>query len=175
MRRAVAPRAVAPRAAYVLLGVLGCYAAGAHSVSDAYLTLVADKSGVLHGQWDIALRDLDFAIDLDKDGQGHLTWGEVRRSRARIEDYAYRFLKFDVGSRNHCVITPLKQMIDQHADGAYAALMFDVTCAGAASITLNYNLFFAIDPSHRAIFVGRKGDDVATAVLAPQNSTIVLP
>jgi len=45
--------------------------AGAHSASDAYLNIVSDKSPsaaaaassaatVLHGQWDIALRDLEF-------------------------------------------------------------------------------------------------------------------
>jgi hypothetical protein len=31
-----------------------------------------------HGQWDIALRDLDYAIGLDQDGDGQLTWDEIR-------------------------------------------------------------------------------------------------
>ena len=38
--------------------------AHAHKASDAYVTLAQDGS-VLHGQWDIALRDLDAAIGLD--------------------------------------------------------------------------------------------------------------
>ena len=41
-------------------------------------------------------------------------------------------------------------MIDDHADGAYAALFFDVACPQATKqIDLHYDLFFAVDPSHR--------------------------
>jgi hypothetical protein len=34
-----------------------------------------DAHGVT-GRWDIALRDLDFALGLDADGDGEITWGE---------------------------------------------------------------------------------------------------
>jgi hypothetical protein len=167
------------RRGYVaLLGVWLCHGAAAHSASDAYLTLTVENSAttrVLHGQWDIALRDLDFVLDLDREGRGGLTWGEVRRRRPQIEAYAYQHLRFAAGAANHCVLRPLRQMIDQHADGAYAALIFDVICVGGpAPLTLDYSLFFDIDPSHRAIYVGRSGADIATAVLAPQNSKIDL-
>jgi hypothetical protein len=162
----------------MLLGVVLCQALGAHSASDAYLTLTAEASGVttvLHGQWDIALRDLDFVLDLDVEGRGQLSWGDVLRRQPQIEAYAYQHLRFAAGGTNHCVVKPIRQMIDQHADGAYLALIFDVACAGgAATISLNYSLFFDIDPSHRAIFVGRSGSDIATAVLAPQNSKIAV-
>ena len=35
-------------------------------------------------QWDIALRDLDFAIGLDADQNGELTWDEVRAKHKEI-------------------------------------------------------------------------------------------
>ena len=165
----------------LIIGVtLFAAAAGAHSASDAYLTLtVADggspESVVVHGQWDIALRDLDFALHLDDDGDGHLTWGEVRRHQSQIERYAYAKLYFN-GKPAPCTIKPGRQLIDDHADGAYAALFFDVVCPRSAKLlTLKYDLFFAQDPSHRGIVVMRAGANVATAVLAPQNSTIHLP
>jgi hypothetical protein len=151
----------------------------AHSASDAYLTLMADRSAqgsrtVIHGQWDIALRDLDFVLKLDDDGDGRLTWREVRRHRGAIERYAYQFLNFG-GAGNACAIKPDRQMIDEHADGAYAVLMFDVVCAGTPKqISLNYSLFFLIDPSHRGIFVMTRGTDVATALLSPANTKIDL-
>jgi hypothetical protein len=70
----------------------------------------------------------------------------------------------------------MRQMVDDHADGAYASLMFDVTCPGTpARLTVDYRLFFAIDPSHRAIVVSRSGENVATAVLSPDKASIDLP
>ncbi len=163
-------------------------AAIAHSASDAYLTLSTDTPGpgapgfaakaTIHGQWDIALRDLDFVLKLDANGDGRITWGEVRPRTTAIESYAYPYLKFDGGPNNPCSVKPRKQMIDDHADGAYAALFFDVICATAPTkLTLSYHLFFAIDPSHRGIFVMNTGGNVATALLAPENARIdlVLP
>lgn len=169
--------------ARVVLGIAACVvtigAAYAHSASDAYLTLTRDVAAapgkiILHGQWDIALRDLDFVLKLDDDGDGHVTWGEVRRHEAAIERYAYRTLSLG-GPGNACVVKPVRQMIDDHADGAYAALFFDAECARAPrKLTLRYTLFFGIDPSHRGIFVMHSGDNVATALFSPENTLIDL-
>jgi hypothetical protein len=154
--------------------------ASSHSASDAYLTLTTDGavSGdrlVMHGQWDIALRDLDFVLELDDDGDGKVTWGEVRKHRAAIEGYAYRNLKLEGKDGKACSIEAQHQMIDDHADGAYAALFFDVVCARSANgWALGYTLFFDIDPSHRGIFVMHSGTNMATAVLSPQNARIDL-
>jgi hypothetical protein len=155
--------------------------ADGHSASDAYLTLTAETSSAateaaIHGQWDIALRDLDFVLKLDDDGDGRLTWAEVRRHQAAIAQYAYQHITLDGGPGNACRIEPVRQLIDAHADGGYAALFFDARCARPTrKITLHYSLFFAIDPSHRAILVMHRGAAVATAVLSPQNSAIDLP
>jgi hypothetical protein len=66
-------------------------------------------------------------------------------------------------------------MIDDHADGAYAALFFDVVCKPASSkLYLQYDLFFGIDPSHRGILVMHDGDNTSTAVLSPQSHAIDL-
>jgi hypothetical protein len=156
-------------------------AADGHSASDAYLTLTAEASpeatqNTIHGEWDIALRDLDFVLKLDDDGDGRLTWGEVHRHQAAIAQYAYRHIALDGGPGNACRIQPVRQLIDAHADGSYAALFFDAHCARPTpKITLHYTLFFALDPSHRAILVMHRGASVATALISPQNSAIDLP
>lgn len=152
--------------------------ADAHSASDAYLTLTAGGSeaageSTIHGQWDIALRDLDFVLKLDDDGDGRVTWGEVHRHQSAIQHYAYQHLTIDGGPGNPCRIKPLRQLIDGHADGTYAALFFDAVCARVPrKITLDYTLFFAIDPSHRGIVVMRNGAALSTAVVSPQNSRL---
>jgi hypothetical protein len=167
------------------LAALSCVAvadqAFAHSASDAYLTLTTEDipgaaANTIHGQWDIALRDLDFVLKLDEDGDGRLTWGEVHRHEAAIEQYAYQHMTLDGGPGNACRIKAVRQQVDAHADGSYAALFFDALCTRPArKITLHYTLFFAIDPSHRAILVMHRGAAIATAVLSPQNSTVDLP
>lgn len=167
-------------ASLLAVSLLAEPAAGAHSASDAYLNVTVDVAGkspgvALHGQWDIALRDLDFVLKLDDDGNGQVTWGELKRHQAAIERYAYSKLEFSGGAGNPCSIKPTRQLIDGHADGTYAALFFDVVCARAPQkLTLDYKIFFAIDPSHRGIFVMHSGENVSTAVLSPQNATIDL-
>jgi hypothetical protein len=49
----------------------------AHKASDSYLVVDA-KGATVSVQWDIALRDIDFAIGLDANGNGEITWGELR-------------------------------------------------------------------------------------------------
>ena len=61
--------------------------AQAHKASDSYLSLNVHGQQI-DGQWDIALRDLDFAIGLDGDGNGELTWDEIRSRHAQIAAYA---------------------------------------------------------------------------------------
>ncbi len=159
------------------VSLLAAANAQAHSASDAYLTLSVDdvNQSTLHGQWDIALRDLDFVLQLDDDGDGELTWGEVKRHQAAIDRYSYGQLRFRDESGEPCAVKPTRQLIDGHADGAYAALFFDVRCAHPSrTLAMTYTLFFTTDPSHRGIFVMHAGRDTSTAVLSPQNARVVL-
>lgn len=171
-------RGTAWAACVALSCLVAARSALAHSASDAYLTVTAEKSPAgavtLHGQWDIALRDLDFVLKLDADGDGQITWREVRLRQGDIERYAYRYLKLNAAG-GACNVKPVRQMIDEHADGAYAALFFDAACPRSArKVSLQYTLFFKIDPSHRGIFVMHDDANVATALLSPENATIDL-
>lgn len=152
--------------------------AWAHSASDAYLTLVTatarDGGTAIDGQWDISLRDLDFALSLDADGDGDLTWGEVRRKEDAIARHAFDALRID-GAGSACRLERGRTQVANHADGAYAALRFRIVCAGhPPRIAIDYRLFFALDPSHRGILVFRDGDRVATSLLAPATPRVEL-
>ena len=163
-----------------LLAALGfvalCFVASAdaHSSSDAYLTLDTTGTSIVRVQWDIALRDIDFVLRLDDDGDGRITWRELRRHQEAITRYALGRIAFARGGKT-CDVRPTKQLVDNHADGAYAALFFDVVCAAPGdSLTVDYRLFFKIDPSHRAILVSRDGSETATALLSPDNAVVTL-
>jgi len=166
----------------IVAATLASSVASAHSASDAYLTLIAPPRSdvasthktLVHAQWDVALRDLDFVLTLDDNGDGNIVWGELRKHQEAIAQYAYAHISFSADGKP-CQVLPTRQMVDNHADGAYAALMFDVVCSGAPRrLTLAYQLFFKIDPSHRAILVLRDGDNIATSVLSPENAKVDL-
>ena len=119
----------------VFLAVSG--SAQAHKSSGSYLTIdVAPQSTT--GRLDIALRDLDFALGLDQDGNGELTWGEVRARHADIAELAKNHLglKSD-GAECHLEIG--QQQIDEHSDGAYSVLPLLWQCPKSAQrLEINY-------------------------------------
>ena len=136
--------------------------AQAHKSSDAYLQLDA-RPGALALRWDIALRDLDVALDLDADADGRLTWGEIKAAWPRIEAYATERLSID-----GCPLVPGERGLERRSDGAYAVLHLSSRCTVAAPPVIRYSLFADVDPTHRGIAkVERPGEPVALLVLDP--------
>jgi hypothetical protein len=137
----------------VLLALLLAGSAWAHKPSDSYLTLrgKADSSDIVV-RWDIALRDLDYVLELDRDGNGALTWGEVRQRADDITRYATTHLAV-TGSDKSCPLSsagPL--MLDKHSDGTYAVLSLAAKCENLEKgLKVRYSLLFDVDPTHRGL------------------------
>jgi hypothetical protein len=142
-------------AALTLAALLFAAPSLAHKPSDSYLSFKVADAGV-SGQWDIALRDLEFALGLDADGDGQISWGEVRRKHAEIASYALARLEVKVNAQA-CELKPVAHLVDDHTDGAYEVLRFDVACPtlapGTATDVLDvrYNLFFDFDAQHKGL------------------------
>lgn len=149
----------------------------AHKESDAYVNLRTDpaNSNALLGQFDIALRDLDFAIGIDSNHDGNITWGEVKAHRDTIERYVLPNLTIK-GDGLTCQITSFGQMIDTHSDGAYDVILFKALCDKEVpdQLTILYHLFQDIDPYHRGIISVYARGQTAGAVLGPQNPSTTL-
>ena len=153
--------------ATLLLLLLGAGHAWAHKPSDSYLTLtVADAT--VTGRWDIALRDLDHALGLDADGDGLITWGELRHRHGDIAAYAAARLSVSADGAA-CTLEVGEQQVDTHTDGAYSVLPLRVDCPQPPSrLGLNYSLFADLDPQHRGLLqLGAQGRTRA-AILGPQ-------
>jgi len=143
--------------------------AHAHKPSDSYLSITVQGKQIT-GQWDIALRDLDFAIGLDADGDGNITWGEVRARHAAIAAYAAARLRLQADGTD-CPMEVGAQQIDEHTDGAYTVMPLHFGCASAgtpAVLALNYTLFADIDPQHRGLLNLNTGLGTRTALFGPQ-------
>jgi hypothetical protein len=143
------------RPLFLMLGLLlGSTVASAHKASDSYLTLDAQGSSTFALQWDIALRDLDRELTLDADGDGRLTWGEVRTRWVDIEQFAWSALQLQAGGRN---CTPLAATpaatprLASHSDGRYAVLSRRFDCGTGGAHRVDYRLFADSDASHRGI------------------------
>ena len=115
--------------ALFLLLILVPVQAAAHKPSDSYLSLNVQEN-LVEGRWDMALRDLDYAIGLDGDGDGAITWGELQERRGAVAAYALARLKITSDSRV-CPAEATDQLVVRHSDGAYAVLRFTATCAAA--------------------------------------------
>ena len=140
----------------------------AHKASDSYLVLDI-KGATVSGQWDIALRDIDFALGLDLDGNGEITWGELRARHADIDAWALGRLALQRGGA--CSLQVADHLVDSHTDGAYAVLQLAGTCpAGSGELTLNYRLLFELDALHRGLLRLSLEGTTQTAVLSPERA-----
>jgi HupE / UreJ protein len=159
-------RALFIAAGLILLGA----SAAAHQPSDAYLTLEVGETGI-DGRWDIALRDLDHAIGLDRDQDRTLTWGEVRLREREIAAYTLARLELAAGDVP-CQMAAGTLALDQHGQNAYAVLGFSATCPVALNqLDLRYSLLFDLDRSHRGLLNLIWAGTTSTAVLGPETGT----
>jgi hypothetical protein len=147
--------------------VLSAASAIAHKPSDSYLTITQTDAG-FSGRWDIALRDLDFALGLDADGDGAITWGEVRARHADIAAHALSRLALRADD-TPCTVKAGAQMLESHTDGSYTVLPLAIECrTPATQLSVGYTLFADIDPQHRGLLNLRAQGLARSAVLDPQ-------
>ena len=150
-----------------LIALFVALPAHAHKPSDSYLVIDAGAA-TLAGQWDIALRDLDHAIGLDADGNGEITWGELRARHADIAAYALARLALQADGRA-CPLKAGEQLVDSHTDGAYTVLRFEAACAAPPKqLQIEYRLFADLDPQHRGLLNLKSAAGVRSAVFSPQ-------
>ena len=173
----------------ILLLSLWHGAAYAHKPSDSYLALSIQTNttqkninqNTATGQWDISLRDFDYAIGLDANANSEITWQEVLAKQKDIYSYALTRLSIK-NNQATCSLTPKQLLIDHHTDGAYAVIQFNVGCKNEINhLNLNYTLFSDLDPSHRGLLkldyttvekIGLNAKNVTkTAIFGPDNPT----
>jgi hypothetical protein len=140
------------RTLFLLLALLGLHlGAWAHKPSDSYLTLRGEVDAIAV-RWDIALRDLDYVLQLDRDGNGELTWGEVRQRSGDIEKLAVSRLAFSSQGQSCLLQASAPLMLDRHSDGTYAVLSLQARCPELGEqLQVAYSLLFDVDPTHRGL------------------------
>ena len=158
------------RLAIVLVLLLCQVTAWAHKASDSYL-MVDVKGQAVTAQWDIALRDIDFALGLDRDGNAEITWGELRARQSDVAAWALSRLTVSRGGVCPLGVTGLQ--VDDHTDGGYAVLHLRGECPGAAgTLGMEYRLLFDLDKLHRGLLRLTLDDKTYTTVLSPTSGVV---
>ena len=152
--------------------------AHAHKPSDSYLTLsAAPGSGHITGEWDIALRDLEHALGVDANGDGEVTWGELRGREKAVTQHAFAHLalsRVESGVGEDCPIQFERLLADQHVDGAYAVLRFRAECtAPPVQLAIHYSFLFDLDPNHRGLLDLRMGAVRQAAVFSQSEPELI--
>jgi HupE / UreJ protein len=148
--------------------------ATAHKPSDSYLKLAVHGNHI-QGQWDIALRDLDYAMGLDDNADGVITWGELRAQQKEVTAYALSRLELEADGAT-CPAQLTDQLVDNHTDGAYSVLQFVANCPQKPNtLGVNYRLFFDLDPQHRGLLSLETQGLTRTAIFSPTQMNHALP
>lgn len=156
-----------------LLAFLAGSAAQAHRASDAFLTLTVEGAAI-DGRWDIALRDLEHAVGLDRDGDLAIDWGEVQAATPAIVGYGLQHLQVAADGRA-CPVAARDLLVTERADGPYAVLMLTAACpATVTDLTFTYTLLAEADPLHRGLLRLDWGGRTTANVFGPDNPSLHL-
>lgn len=156
----------------LLLAALALPAAGARadSASTSYVTVVA-QDATIEVEWSLALRDLDDVVGLNSDGDGRITWGEVRAAAGRIAAYALPRLRLSASGAG-CVPGDVALLADDIAGISYAVLRYTARCpVPVEQLDIAYAALFEFDPRHRGLLGVTLAGTQHAAVLSPAQRT----
>lgn len=150
---------------------LGCLAAlliacqaQAHVASNGFLNLRAQDTG-LAGSIELAIRDGELAVGLDHDGNGKVTWGELKAAQAALQRYVQGHLQLNAG-KEPCRMQFGPVEVNERVDGNYLWLPFSADCnAELRHLSIGYTILADEDPSHRGLLSLTANGATQTAVL----------
>jgi hypothetical protein len=138
--------------------------AHAHIASNGFLNLKVDRSQI-SGSLELAIRDGELAVGLDRDGDGRVTWGELRASQAALQAYVRGHLQL-AAPAGPCRMEFRPVEVNDRVDGSYVWLPFSADCGGAfRRLSIDYRILAEEDPSHRGLLTLSADGTAQTAVL----------
>jgi hypothetical protein len=125
--------------------------AHAHQLSTAYLQVGINNTGVLEGELQVRLYDLEQALALDEDGNGRLLWRELQAREADVSLYLNHHLVISRSDKICTLVLPSPWQIDSHFNEGYLVLPVRAQCALAGAVKINYAAFFSDDSQHKLL------------------------
>jgi len=152
------------RALAVLTLLVVAPTAQAHIASNGFLSLEVEHARVT-GALELAIRDGELAVGLDRDRDGKVSWGELRAAQSALQSYVGAHLHL-LGPDGTCTLSVGSVQVNQRVDGAYLWLPIAADCGrDFRRLRIDYSLLREEDPSHRGLLTLRAHAAVQTAVL----------
>jgi hypothetical protein len=146
----------------------------AHKPSDAYLFVNSDSNReLIEVRLDVALRDLHLLLPLDNNGDGKLTWGELKSHRAALTALLDQHLQLQRG-RSECHVDwqgqPGSFALQDRSDGSYLSLHGLSRCGDSVAsqtLAVRYSLLRNEDATHRLIATTTHDGIMSSRVVDP--------
>ena len=144
----------------------------AHQLSTAYLNAEMKASGTLAGTAHMRLYDLQNALDLDANGNGELTWGEITAQSQMIQNWLQKHLmiKRNEISCEHNIGGEF--LIDQYFNEAYVLIPVSAQCSTFGRINIAYDGLFAVDQTHKMLVNVTQAEQHQSRVMDAENTSI---
>jgi hypothetical protein len=152
------------KAACLVALMLAACSAHAHIASNGFLNIKVDATQI-SGAMELAIRDAELAIGLDRDGNGKVTWGELKSSQTALQNYVVGHLRL-AGNGGPCPLAFGPVQVNERVDGGYVWLPFTADCGATLErLAIDYRMLDSEDPSHRGLLSLSSNGTAQTAVL----------
>ncbi len=141
----------------------------AHRSSDGFVKLAVEGTAG-RGQWDLPLTDLDYAVDLDENNDGAITWGELKARERVVKAYAITHLEIEADGKPY-ELRVEDVAVSRLSDSTYAALKIAVDFSKPPDrLKICYRSFVDLDPLHRGFVTLEHRGQSTTVVLSPKSA-----
>lgn len=141
--------------------------AWAHDLSAARIKLSLKPAGA-QGEWIVAVPDLQRVLQLDANGDGTITWGELRSVQPQLQVLLNRSFRLH-SSSGSCHHFLQELLVENLLARNFAVLRFSSSCdGGAAPHALEYQFLADIDALHLASYQISGGDKLHNGTLSSE-------
>ncbi len=142
----------------------------AHTSGTSFLSIRVVDSDTVQGWFDVDLRDLDQLLQLDRNLDGALTWGEIDTAQASIEDLV--LARTQLSAEAKCSVSERAPLaLADHGDGPFARVNVTYRCAGTnTALSVDHHAWFEFDPEQRALLEFTDARGKTTEVLLSKSS-----
>ncbi|MDR7088809.1 HupE/UreJ family protein [Cellvibrio fibrivorans] len=144
----------------------------AHQLSTAYANLQINDQGLITGEWQVRLYDLEQAIGVDSDGDGKLRWKELQARADSVHQYLASQLSIHRADSTCTLLLSDEWKIDSHFSESYLLIPLRAQCALTGTIRVNYSAFFKEDAEHKLLLNLRSDSATSSRVLSDTQRNI---
>ena len=135
----------------IAAALVSASSASAHQLSTAYAKVNINDQGLITGEWQVRLYDLEQAIGIDVDRDGKLRWQELQDRAALVNQYLASQLLFSRGASDCTLVLSDDWKIDSHFNESYLLVPLRAQCALSGDIEVRYSAFFKEDAEHKLL------------------------